>query len=282
MALLKDPRHSSLRVARDLVNSLRQADLKPPKRALDALQRADKLAENRPPAGGARIADILLNDGHAAALSAAQERAVADKLEYAYEEAGEVLGKQTVAAIRADADRITAELRPRAVERITKLETLAAETRNLNQLVRAGETELAQTLAEVDVTAAELNELYALRNKMYGRKQKWGGEGTVFESSTWMNYHVVDGNLSFSMTPSERYLAGLRAGGELWYPTPEESKENAADLESEFQELSMHERSRTRFNDQAQNNALKLMRASNTERVARLQDRLVRAAPRGR
>lgn len=251
--------HGTLDKARRLVAALNGVGVPTPDPVAAAFERADELKAKRPPLGE-DVAAVLVDKGHAAALKVAQERAVADRLDKAYREAAEVIGNRALKALQRDADRITAdELRPRALELIETLEKVAGNRRTLAALVTAGEHDLAQALARLEVTAADLSNLYTIRNDLYGARLKWAHEADVFNSAIWLNNPVVDGLVTPGMSASERWLAGIRAGGTLWFPTPSEAAENANQLAETHAELSEQFAGRARFRDQGSTKALDLM-----------------------
>jgi len=159
--------------------------------------------------------DVLLAQHVAATAKAA-----------AYAEACKRLGSHVMSALTANGDAITRQLADLAQPIIDKLEATAAlTTLDVAVLVRHGDNAGADLAARAEVTAGDLSNLYRLRAAVtHGAEYGVGG----WNASMWRNPAAIrqaeaTNTLRPSMTGAERYLVGIRAGGELWFPTPAEA-----------------------------------------------------------
>jgi hypothetical protein len=156
--------------------------------------------------------------------------------------AGRVLG-----AILRSRDDLHPQLRELAVAAIATLTTVAElGGASLDTLVRERRVKDAQALAEVDIAAVELDALYNLRDRFL---TPGGGQALTVghvNASRWRD-PIAAGHYVSGSTLAEHFASGLRAGIELWYPTPEEAVEVAqpmyAKLQRKAEEIAAKQRS---------------------------------------
>jgi hypothetical protein len=171
----------------------------------------------------------------------------AQRLRVAYTQATLTAADRVLGAIMRARDEIHPQLRALADDAIAKLTAVAKlGDATLDALVREGRHDDAQAVAAVDITAAELNELYNLRDQhiVPGGAQALS-VGHV-NASRWRD-PIAAAHYSGGATLAEQFLTGLKGGVELWFPTPEEAVEVAqpiyARLQAEAEEVAAHQRS---------------------------------------
>ena len=160
-------------------------------------------------AGPEELGGILLADLGSARLLAAHNEALTHTAHTALEQ------------LLIHRDPVHAQLAQRANELIAKLHATAVIDVPINTLIREGRHEDAKLVADVDHSAAELNALFDLRDHHLVP----GGFRTLtvghINCARWRNAPDIDGYLRGGIT--DGFLSGLRAGGDLWYPTAEEA-----------------------------------------------------------
>jgi hypothetical protein len=127
-----------------------------------------------------------------------------------------------LAAIRHAEPQLFPLLRKQADTCIAKLATIAAmgDVR-LEHLVRAGRQSDATLLAERDTIAADLKVLFEMRDAYL---VPGGGKALTVNGvrcDVWKDPDAA--GHARGKTPAERYVAGLAAGCQLWYPSPAEA-----------------------------------------------------------
>jgi len=161
------------------------------------------------------IERLLLLDLGATRLSSEWTQARTDS-------AGAVL-----AAVRAAEPTLLPALRKLADEAIGKLRRIAdLGGVKLADLIRAGRESEAKLLADVDLIAAGLSNLYQLRDEFL-----IGGGGRALivngvSCATWRDPGAANAHAR-GKTVAEQYIAGLAAGVPLWFPSPAEAIEAA-------------------------------------------------------
>jgi hypothetical protein len=137
---------------------------------------------------------------------------------------------RVLGAIMEARDEIHDQLAELAEEAIRKLEAVEAiGDTSLDQLVRTGRHDEARLYADCEIIATELDQLYTLRDLYL---TPGGGDAVRvghFDASRWRNPTKVENHLHGG-TLAENYLAGLGAGGALWYPSAEEAVDAAQPL----------------------------------------------------
>ena len=155
---------------------------------------------------------LLLDDLGATRLKSEWQQAKVDA-------AGAVL-----AAIRASADEILPKLRTQAQSAIDNLTAVAAlNGASLDTLVRSGRTDDARLLADVDLTASELDACYDYRDRFLtvGGGAKIAVSG--IDCGRWTDPEAAAAHAR-GATAAQRYIAGLAAGLTLWFPSPTEAQ----------------------------------------------------------
>lgn len=156
-----------------------------------------------------------------------------DLVRSAWDEARIKAGGRVLATFTANGDNLTRALARKAGPLIDEVVKAAAlDTRDLSALIRDGRTKDAEVAARLDVTAADLAGLYALRSKVT-KGAEYGAGG--YDCSMWRDPRPVlmaNAGAAAATTAAAAYLRGLRAGGQLWFPTPGESASAASALSS--------------------------------------------------
>lgn len=128
-----------------------------------------------------------------------------------------------LAALRDSVDEVMAPLRGQADAAIEKLRRVADfGGASLDSLVREGRHDDARLLADVDLVAADYDACADLRDRFLvrggGLKLAVGG----VNCSRWRD-PIAAAAHARGATPAEQYVAGLHAGLELWFPSPDEA-----------------------------------------------------------
>ena len=211
--------------ARDAVTEFGARDIDLPKQVVDAVAVMNRVGAAKPTKpsptvireriiGGAaqdELDRLLLADATATRLASEWAQAHIDT-------AGGVLS-----AIRRSVDELMPPLRERAEAAIAKLKAAAdlGEIR-VDQLVRAGRADDAKLAADAALTGAELDNLYGLRNRFLTRA---GGRELIVNGVSCAVWKDPDAAAAHARgaTPAEQFIAGLKAGVPLWFPSPEEA-----------------------------------------------------------
>jgi len=155
----------------------------------------------------------------AVALATEQQRRAA------WTEARARAGKAVMSAVTRNGDAIIAELADHAAPLNEQITAAAkVETHDVAVLLRAGRKEDADLVARLDLLAGDLTTLYSLRDHITaGADYGVGGIGC----GVWRDPRPVTqaqaGRTTLPGTPAGRYVQGIRAGGQLWFPTPAEA-----------------------------------------------------------
>lgn len=215
-------RKTSATYVRQTVTALAQQGIRPPAELRTALEALDAHDAARPvpvDPGDVRTAyrEGRPEDAHRLALELTARPALAN----AWREAKADLGTAAEAVMRGHAEELSTKLARKAAPLIASLEAAAAlDTADPVALLQAGRAEDAAKAAAVDQIAAELQNLYTLRNRL-ARGFDWTEYGPSCEQ--WKRPDKLPANFAEGMTHGARFLAGIRHGGQLWYPTPAES-----------------------------------------------------------
>lgn len=128
-----------------------------------------------------------------------------------------------LAAIRAAEPTLHPALRKQAEICIDKLAQVAKLGGvKLEHLIRAGRQSDAKLLADVDITAAELNALYELRNTFL---VPGGGKALTVNGVNCAVWRDPDAAAAHARgkTMADQFIAGLAAGVALWFPSADEA-----------------------------------------------------------
>lgn len=155
----------------------------------------------------------------------------AQHLRGSYEQAKVVAAGNVLQAVLVARDELhpqLAELAGAAIATLEKVATIPADT-SLDALVRSGRHEQARAYADRELVAAELAKLYEIRDHWLTPGGPDGGRVEPVDATQWADPRVVTNRLH-GTTVAEVYVAGLRAGGTLWFPTAEEAVEAASPI----------------------------------------------------
>lgn len=143
----------------------------------------------------------------------------------AWEEGRILAGIAVLHTVQSHGDHIVTALAEQAAPLIDTVTAAASiETHDLSSLIREGRTADAELAARHELNAADLAHLYALRAKVTK-----GAEYDVngWDCGVWRDPRPVRDALAGRSTaitgPAELYTRGVRAGGQLWFPTPGEA-----------------------------------------------------------
>lgn len=135
-----------------------------------------------------------------------------------------------LAEIRESVDVLMPALQKQANAHIAKLQAITdIGAVKLEHLVRAGRTADAKLLADNDVIAASLSNLYEIRDSFLTRG---GGVALTVNGVNCSRWTDPDAAAAHARgkTPAEQYVAGLAAGCTLYYPSPAEAIANATTI----------------------------------------------------
>ncbi|MBX7433480.1 hypothetical protein JDV09_15370 [Mycobacterium sp. Y57] len=131
-------------------------------------------------------------------------------------------GRRVLAAIMADRARLHTELAVTADELIDRLHRAALITESVVDLARAKRPDDAHLLAVIESDAAELKDLYVLRDRYLtadGARWSTGWWSCQHWRTPWDHGHVADHDSS----QWGAWRAVIRAGGNLWFVPIEEA-----------------------------------------------------------
>jgi len=207
-----------------LNHDLAAAALKLPK-AVTAAQAALAAVEAlKPPGESGTVADAYLAGDPELAHARAVARSVSRAVHEGWAEAIRRASVDVTRACSADSADLLAQLAAKAAPLIADLTRAADLNIELQALVRTGRTEDARILADIDLTAAHLGDLFGLRHRIVGR-HPWG------PCDTWRNPEKLP-RVSPAQSQSQQLRGGIRAGAGLWFPTPGEATSRAAELKA--------------------------------------------------
>lgn len=156
----------------------------------------------------------------------------------AWNHALQTLARRLLSTITADGDAIVAALAKKAdtlIEHMTR--AAALKTTDTTALIRAGNQAGAELAANIDIYAGELHRLYELRDEVCSGADF--GHNRV-NCGHWKDPRPVDTAMRTRATPPTTagfFTLGIKAGGQLWFPTPgqaqTEARRIAAEVEAE-------------------------------------------------
>lgn len=229
-------RENAIYRADDAVKQLASRNIALPANVAGAVDTLDRVRGTRPaPPAQTAIRDLILAGADQADIDAALLADVGySRLAGEWSQAALSAAQRVLHAIRDEHDAIfeqLAVLADKQIKHVTAVAAFGGET--LENLVRAGRHPDAQLLAEVDVAAAELRELWSIRDQYLS-----DGADTLrvggWDCSRWRDERPVDhhaGNFAPGLT--EHLLGGLRVGAELWYPSATEAVDAAEQVQRE-------------------------------------------------
>lgn len=216
--------------ARKIAADLTRHGVAVPSDAADVLARLDALDAARPaaPEWDDLIDAFVTGAKNTTELSTA--RIIATDLTNAHAEARIRVAQRALQAFTANGDALTLDLRKVAEPLIAKVTDAARlDSLEVADLIRSGRTADADAAAHYEMHAADLAALYALRDRVT-RGADYMGCGL------WKDPRPVTAANELHTTPktpAEAYRRGIRAGGELWFPTPAEAQTEGARIATE-------------------------------------------------
>jgi len=189
------------------------------------VQRLNELRQNRPEAPAHNgVAGLIAYGAKPATIDAA----IAEYVGHAHRQqqhqmAENIVGQRTLAAILNDRDRLHRELAATATDIIDRLHQAAAIDETAVELIKQRRTTEAHAVATADSDAAELRNLYQLRDRFLIPPQARWSTGwwscAEFESPWDIEHPSVRDDSLWGM-----WRAEIRAGGRLWFATVEEAR----------------------------------------------------------
>jgi hypothetical protein len=155
----------------------------------------------------------------------------AQKVQNAWSQAEQFAAQAALAAILEHRDHYHQQLAKQAAELIAKLEaTAAVGGAPLDALIRAGRTDEAKLVADLEQHAAALDNIYRTRDLYLvagGWKQLRAGQ---FDCSRWENPTDLEDRIGGNLTLGQGFLCGINGAGRLWFPTGEQARAAAQQL----------------------------------------------------
>lgn len=217
---------------RRLANEFTTRGITLPTEIRDALHQLDTLESNRPEqVGQVQLIDAYLNEAsneEIDALAVAAE--TCQRRTDAHREACIKHALRTENLFTAHGTELTRALATVAAPLIANLTRCAELYEDLAALVRSGRHDDAALIGQLDLDAAELQALYTVRGYVT-TGAVWKVDWT--DCSQWKDPHRLD-VIEYRGTTAERFLAGIRAGAGLWFPTPDESVAQAKPIAAEI------------------------------------------------
>lgn len=194
-----------------------------PKDVRDRLDQLERLKANRPPSvGNPDIVAALVAEQYDQIEEMIGRAANNTRASEAWKEARVQIGLRAIRALTANADSLIVKLRKHAEPLIHNLtRAAAAPTQDIAALIRSGNTEQAELTARVDLYAGDLAALYDLRDSLT-RDANYGQE-QGFDCRIWRDPRPT-AKIPADISAAERTLRGIRAGAELWFPSPSEAE----------------------------------------------------------
>ncbi|WP_280447387.1 hypothetical protein [Nocardia cyriacigeorgica] len=216
------------RTAVELCEKLRDRDVTLPTEVVDALGRVEALAARRPEPPAADLVSTLYaaGVGDAEINAAATDRAIAKEKLSGWSAAHNVAGRGLRKALFAACDDLTDQLGALAEPLIDDLHTVAESGHgpaDLPALIRDGRKDLIERIARLDLSALGLRALYDLRAML--TPPDAGYAVGLIDCGIWVDPRPVRNAFSGGRPDgqAEFYLAGIRAGGRLWFPRHQEA-----------------------------------------------------------
>ncbi|BDT84605.1 hypothetical protein [Nocardia cyriacigeorgica] len=203
-----------------------------PANVVEARERLDALAARKPEAPAPDLVSTLYaaGVGDAEINAAATDRVIAKEKLSGWTAAHNVAGRGLRKALHAACDDLTEQLAALAEPLIDDLHAVAEAGQgqgDLSALVLDGRHEEAERIARLDRSALELKALYDLRLKL--TPPGCGYAVGVIDCGIWRDPRPVRNGLGEHRPEglAEFYLAGIRAGGQLWFPHHQEAADMA-------------------------------------------------------
>jgi len=217
---------------RRCLDAMSQRDIVLPKPVAEAVQLWQEITASRPaePSVDA-LRDLVIGKADEATLGAALLLDLGSaRLQTAWSTACTTTASRALALLLEHADEIHIQLAVLADDLIADLVRVAeiGDT-PMNTLVREGRHDEARLVADVDHTAAELNELYDIVQRCLTTRPLTvnGYSCQKFRNGPEVANHIRGG-------VTEAFLSGLRGGGVLYFPKPAEAIANAARYWDEY------------------------------------------------
>jgi len=208
---------------KDLIKVLDTRNVSLPAPAVEAVQLWKRITETTPePQRHGALRDAILAGADEAVIAGTLLQEIAGtRLTGAWQQAANKAAADALAVVMEHRDEVHAELAALAADCITRLRAVAdLGASSLDTLVREGRHDQAKLFASRQEVAAELNELYRIRDTYLvpggGRALKID----VYDCSRWQNPLEINNHVRGS-TLADQFISGLTAGGHLYYPTAE-------------------------------------------------------------
>lgn len=210
----------------DAARAFNHFGLELPKDASHWVQRLTELRSNRPEAPPHNAVAKLFADN---AKAGDIEKAIAAHLGHSHRrnqhsEAETIAGARALNAIREHRDELHAQLATIAAELIDRLHRAAQISEDIRELSRQRRTAEAHLIATAEDDAAELHDLYEVRNNYLTAPGSHWATGW-WDCQTFRNPWDIGAGKSDhdGATLWTAWAASIRAGGTLWFPTFEEA-----------------------------------------------------------
>jgi|SRR5690625_4178326 len=215
------------RTARETIRELTDRKVKLDAVVLDKVAALDALDALHPEEPRADAVDVAYAAGDPdGAHTAALQQLTYEARRQAWHRAQKAASAAVLESVITHRDTIHEQLRTHADKLIARLEAAAAvEDIGLDRLLRDGREQDAKTVADAPWCESELKRLYALRDMRLRRPRETYGTRLV-DTGMWRDPRTVRGTTTL--------LAGLRAGGELWFPTIEDAAAAASPIQAEL------------------------------------------------
>ena len=220
--------------ARQATSEFTSRDIKLPKSVTDRLRHLDLVEARKPteiPANAIREAYYRLDDDQAIEQIALQHTTFHLR-QGGHTQAVADAGVAVLVALREARSTLHPKLADLAAGYIAHIEKSVEIDTELDVLIRANRHDDARVVAEKDVVAAKLDALYLVRDLYLTGKGKDGiGDADYgvaqFNCGRWRDpvkvmYHVREAHSIY-----EAYYHGIKAGGQLWFPTAEQAQAEA-------------------------------------------------------
>lgn len=209
---------------RDLARQLTDAGVTLPDEVTDALQQLSRHIARQPePTGLQAVADAYINSEKSDKVIAgmAAQAAASDLHQRAWKSARDHLGGDVKRALHATAGDIVPQLADLAQPLIAALTKLAdLPSLDAGVLLQNGtDPDLAREAAIVEQTAAKLNSLFALRDRLTGDTPY--GTASHFRNPA---------KAKRGDTPARVWVDSIRNGAEPWMPDPDQAQKRSRDL----------------------------------------------------
>jgi hypothetical protein len=207
-------------VARDSIKQFAQYDVKLPQPIADTFDNLERVTALAPAAIDPVELPTAIADGATPAqiVTLLADEAARPRYQQAVVQAVDIAGRRVLSEIRRAADDLHEQLRKQADELIGKIEATAAlGDVPISALLRAGRTKDAGLVADLDLNIETLQRLWQIRSL-----NVWHGAIFTVNATDCSSFRdprvqcIRDGLLN-----------GIRAGAQLWYPTPSEAIEAA-------------------------------------------------------